>query len=77
MVEHPEVLLALLAVCLLLDHLFRRPKTSALPLPPGPKREFLIGNLRHFVSKSEWLAYAKMSEEYNSKYIIGAVLTFF
>lgn len=65
--EHLEVLLVLVLSCLLLDYIFRRSKASQLPLPRGPKREPLIGNLRHFVSQSEWLAYAKMGKDCNSK----------
>lgn len=63
-----EVSIAVLLTGLGLIYIRRREKAQQLPLPPGPEAEFLIGNLRHMPKEREWAAYAKMSEDHNSKY---------
>ncbi|KDQ17051.1 hypothetical protein BOTBODRAFT_53664 [Botryobasidium botryosum FD-172 SS1] len=35
-----------------------------LPLPPGPRSEFLIGNVRHLPAGSPWLQYAAWRKEF-------------
>lgn len=69
-----EVSVAVLLVGLGLIYLRRRNKARLLPLPPGPKSEFLIGNLRHIPKTEEWIAYAKMSKDYKSMHTLSALL---
>ena len=40
-------------------------KRSTLPLPPGPKKLPLLGNLFDFPTSHEWLTYAKLCKEYS------------
>ncbi|KAJ6626053.1 cytochrome P450 [Mycena sp. CBHHK59/15] len=39
---------------------------SKLPLPPGPKKFPLVGNLFHIPSTFEWVTYMEWSKRYNS-----------
>jgi len=45
---------------------FRRASSRSLPLPPGPKRLPLIGNLLNVPKSSEWEAYAQWSKEFGA-----------
>jgi len=49
---------------LLLYYFFRRP--SVPPLPPGPKKLPLIGNLRDMPREREWLKFAEWGKKYGS-----------
>jgi hypothetical protein len=42
---------------------FNRRRSSHLPLPPGPKKLPLFGNLFGLPSEFEWETYAKWSKE--------------
>ncbi|KAJ7290002.1 cytochrome P450 [Mycena rebaudengoi] len=48
---------------------FNRRRSSHLPLPPGPKKHPLFGNLFGLPSKFEWETYAKWSKELGSDII--------
>ncbi|KAJ7016901.1 hypothetical protein C8F04DRAFT_490857 [Mycena alexandri] len=55
--------LGLVATLLTSSWLSRRKR---LPLPPGPPKLPLVGNLFNFPSKFQWKQYAKWSKEYSA-----------
>ncbi|KAF7298616.1 Cytochrome P450 [Mycena indigotica] len=48
---------------------FRRRQRGLLPLPPGPRKLFLLGNLLHMPSSFEWETFGRFSQESNSDII--------
>jgi len=50
---------------LVLAVIYLRKPRSALPLPPGPPGEFLLGHLRVVPSHKPELAYEKWGKEYS------------
>jgi hypothetical protein len=57
--------LAILAALVLTAFIrIRMKKHSRLPLPPGPKKLPLLGNLFDLPTSHEWLTYAKLCKEY-------------
>jgi hypothetical protein len=71
--SQPGQALTLLAVLsavpiLILCDLFGAGKNkNGLPYPPGPKEQFLLGNLLDIPPFKPWLSYVKMGKQYNSK----------
>ncbi|KAF8799108.1 cytochrome P450 [Phlegmacium glaucopus] len=62
-----------LVICLSLGLIvyfyFTKSQRSSLPLPPGPKKLPLLGNLLDFPTSSEWLKYAEWAKEFDSNII--------
>ena len=50
-------------------------KRSILPLPPGPKKIPLLGNLFDFPRSHEWLTYAKLCKEYSMYWSLEIIHT--
>ncbi|KAF8799127.1 cytochrome P450 [Phlegmacium glaucopus] len=48
---------------------FTKNKRSSLPLPPGPKKRPLLGNLLDFPRNHHWLKYSEWAKEFNSNII--------
>ena len=46
--------------------LYNRLRRPSLPLPPGPKKLPLLGNLHNFPTKYEWEQYVEWSKEYGA-----------
>ncbi|KAJ8501740.1 hypothetical protein ONZ45_g12030 [Pleurotus djamor] len=64
----PVIFLAPLAAVAAWTFLHRRAR-SKLPLPPGPKKYPIIGNLLDLPSEFEWFKYLEWSKEYGSDVI--------
>ena len=66
------LLLAVISLALLIVYIFlinSKPNASALPLPPGPPGEPILGHLRIVPTDSPEYTYAKWSKEYKSAVI--------
>lgn len=57
-------LLCLLSLCYLLPVIRWRSRTRGLPLPPGPKRLPLVGNLFNIPSRKAWITHKDNSALY-------------
>ena len=58
--------LAILAALVLTAFIhIRIRKCLWFPLPPGPKKQLLLGNLFDFPTSHQWLTYAKLCKEYS------------
>ncbi|KAJ7627084.1 cytochrome P450 [Roridomyces roridus] len=60
---------ALVVLALFLVLQWRRMKPNRLPLPPGPRKFPLVGNLFDLPSNYQWKTYATWSRQYNSDII--------
>ncbi|KAF7314914.1 Cytochrome P450 [Mycena indigotica] len=56
-----SVAAALVVLPVVLWRILRR---NPLPLPPGPPKRFLIGNLHQLPKSKQWLAYAEWAKQY-------------
>jgi hypothetical protein len=55
------VVISIVALATVLYQWNQKPR---LPLPPGPRRKFIVGNLMDFPSDRAWLTWEKMGKEY-------------
>ncbi|KAJ6527868.1 cytochrome P450 [Mycena vulgaris] len=58
-----------LLLLIIISACFKRRSASTLPLPPGPRKSPLVGNLFSMPSHSEWETYWKWNQESNSDII--------
>ncbi|CAE6459643.1 unnamed protein product [Rhizoctonia solani] len=72
MPPHWEALLLCTGLGLIIWKRFARPQKP--PLPPGPPRHILLGNLRDFPKDREWLGYAKIGQDCESDIISFSAL---
>ncbi|KAJ7436982.1 cytochrome P450 [Mycena galericulata] len=66
---HNKTLYAAFILAATLGWLWIRSHRRRLPLPPGPRKLPLVGNLFDLPSTFQWKAYARWSKEYNSDII--------
>ncbi|KAK0199540.1 cytochrome P450 [Desarmillaria ectypa] len=64
-----DILASLISISLTYLLYLRRSQSWQLPLPPGPKKRFLIGNLKDMPTSFEWETYHKWGKEYDSDII--------
>lgn len=64
-----DILASLISISLAVLLYLRRSQSWQLPLPPGPKKRFLTGNLKDMPASLEWETYYKWGKEHNSDII--------
>ena len=60
-----DKLVTLLGFLLILCFYYRNHKRSSLPLPPGPKKLPLLGNLLNMPTSQPWLKYIEWSKQFS------------
>ncbi|KAL4264187.1 cytochrome P450 family protein [Pleurotus pulmonarius] len=68
-----HILLLTLAFLLSLPGFYRLRRKTRLPLPPGPKRYPIVGNLFDKPADYQWIKYFEWSKEYNSDVIYFSI----
>ncbi|KAK0232582.1 cytochrome P450 [Armillaria fumosa] len=66
---YTDILASLISISLAVLLYLRRSQSWQLPLPPGPKKRFLTGNLKDMPTSFEWETYYKWGKEHNSDII--------
>lgn len=64
-----DILASLVSIALAVLLYLGRPQSWQPPLPPGPKKRFLTGNLKDMPTSFEWETYYKWGKEHNSDII--------
>ncbi|KAK0475230.1 cytochrome P450 [Armillaria novae-zelandiae] len=64
-----DILVGLISISLAVLLYSRRSHSWQLPLPPGPKKRLLTGNLKDMPTSFEWETYYKWGKEHNSDII--------
>ena len=70
--DDKDKLVILLAIVLAALLYFKRAPSRSLPLPPGPKRLPLIGNLLNAPRTLEWETYAQWGKEFSACRLVWA-----
>ncbi|SJL11893.1 uncharacterized protein ARMOST_15307 [Armillaria ostoyae] len=60
-----DILASLISISLAVLLYLRRSQSWQLPLPPGPKKRFLTGNLKDIPTSFEWETYYKWGKEHS------------
>lgn len=60
-----DILASLISISLAVLLHLRRSQSWQLPLPPGPKKRFLTGNLKDIPTSFEWETYYKWGKEHS------------
>ena len=61
----PDKLVILLAFGFILYFYYKHYKRSSLPLPPGPKKHPLLGNLLDLPTSHQWLKYVEWGKQFS------------
>jgi hypothetical protein len=68
-----ELVAGLVAVILLVAVVLNRPRKDGLPLPPGPPKRPLVGNIPDMPEKEAFLAFDKWKKEYGASLLLGRI----
>lgn len=65
MVDNTHVIFASVIAVILVHAFYQRTTRNKLPLPPGPPRLPIIGNLHNKPARFEWETYADWGRQYS------------